>query len=710
MPESKGFFTEEELQTITRFIDLLIPSEPDSPGAVFLGIPSFIDTITAKSPQDNQQSWRNGIRHLNDYAISTTGQSFSSASLSQATRIMGELLDANHTGNKAATFSLMAKSTAINSYYRTEHGLHQELRVAKHPNMHPPVSSSLNVGPPEDFYDVIVVGSGATGGWAALALTRAGFKVLVVDAGSDLRPKNDFREHDFPYDLPYRNMLSNTSMYAKTQKVQSKVWACNEYAHHMFDRDDLNPYQTQEDQPYVWVRGSKLGGRTNMWGRQVYRYSDHDFKAASTDGFGVDWPISYADLEPYYDEVESYIGVSANRDGIPTLPDGPFLPSMYFTEGERHLKSRVETKWPERRVIIGRTATLTQSVNSRTPCHYCGHCYRGCGSFSFFSSVGSTLKEANSTGNLRITTDAHVSHVLMTSDNSQARGVEYVNKQTGETVRVEAKAVVLAASTLATTRILLSSRTSKLPNGIGAKSGALGHYLHGHVHSVWAVGWLPEVVRPPGIHDEGRPNGIYIPQFKNIPGKDPETKFIRGYGIEGAVKHYMIPRDIKKRPGFGTVLKESIRTDNIPARFYLTAFGPMLPRSENKVELTKKKDAWGLPTLKIKCTYGPNDKMMIEDMVQTLQEMTSEAGLSVTSIRKEAGTPGLCVHEVGSARMGTSPKNSVVAPDNTCWDAPNLLVVDGACFPSSGPQNPTLTMMAISLRAATLLAGRLKAP
>ncbi|MGH8605720.1 MAG: GMC family oxidoreductase N-terminal domain-containing protein, partial [Gammaproteobacteria bacterium] len=319
------------------------------------------------------------------------------------------------------------------AYYRTEHGLHNELKVPR-PQRRAGQSetpAAIRIAPRiVTDCDVVVVGSGATGGWAAKELTEAGFSVLVLESGASLAPDEHSRDKRLPYQLPLRNMLDADWQFKERQPVQSKVWACDEYSQKFFVDDIDNPYETPDKKDFIWVQGSRVGGRMNVWGRQVYRYSDADFKAADLDGFGENWPISYSDLAPFYDEVEDFIGVSGSTEGLPQLPDGKFLPPMELTDGEKILKERVEARWNDRKVIIGRTATLTAPHRGRSACHYCGSCYRGCPTFSFFDSVSHTLSAAAQTGKLSLTSDALVTKVLVDQKTKLASGVEYVDKST----------------------------------------------------------------------------------------------------------------------------------------------------------------------------------------------------------------------------------------------------------------------------------------
>ncbi|HXG66581.1 MAG TPA: GMC family oxidoreductase [Blastocatellia bacterium] len=558
-------------------------------------------------------------------------------------------------------------------------------------------------------YDAIVVGSGATGGWAAKELTEKGMRVVVLEAGRKLDPMKDFREHTWPYELQYRGNIPQTQLFKERQRIQSKCYACDEYGHHFFVDDVDNPYTTPDGKPFDWIRGRQVGGRTIMWGRQTYRLSDFEFKAASRDGYGEDWPISYKDLEPYYDKVEAFIGVSGNPENLPQLPDGKFLPPMKMTCGEMLLKRAVESRWKERRVTIGRAAILTQKHNGRAACHWCGHCERGCTTASYFSSPGSTLPAAEKTGRLTLRPNAVVSHIIVDTNTGKAKGVAFIDRVTKKAHEVFGKVVVLCASTIESTRLLFNSATRQHPNGLGNSSGVLGHYLMDHTYSVSVGGVVPAVAKFPYNYDDGRANGVYIPKFRNISPETKHPKFLRGYGIQASVQRSMLPVTVKNIPGFGSEFKRLVREADAPAPFWIGAFGEMLPRFENTVTVNKDvKDAWGIPVAHIDCAYSDNEREMARDQIETLKEMAHEAGFEVHFANPYLAPPGLCIHEVGTARMGNDPKTSVLNKFNQSWDVKNLFVTDGACFVSIGCQNPTDTMMAITARACDYIVDEYK--
>ncbi len=557
-------------------------------------------------------------------------------------------------------------------------------------------------------YDAIVVGSGATGGWAAKELTEKGLRVIMLEAGPKLDPSRDFKMVTWPYELKYRNVIPQTELLKKRQYIQSKCYACDEYSNHLFVDDVDNPYTTPEGRPFDWIRGRNVGGRSLMWGRQSYRFSEYEFKAASKDGYGEDWPIDNKDLDPYYEKVEKFVGISGSTENLPQLPDSVFMPPMNFTCGELGLKKAVESRWKERKVIMGRVAMLTKSHNGRAACHYCGHCERGCATSSMFNTPGSTLPAAMKTGRLTLRSNAVASHILVDTNTGKAKGVAFIDRRSHEAFEVYAKVVVLCASTIESTRLMLNTTTRQYPNGIGNNSsGALGHYLMDHTYAISVNGTVPGKMIDGYDYSDGRNNGIYIPKFRNVFDKHP--KFLRGYGIQGQAQQGMLPPHLKRIPGLGAQLKKQIRDTPVEAGFWMGAFGETLPRFENKVTINKGvRDAWGIPVAHIDCTYGENEKEMVKDQVETLQEMATAAGWKIEWVNKELPSPGLCIHEVGTARMGADPKKSVLNKFNQSWDVKNLFVTDGACFVSQGCQNPTLTMMALTARACDYIVQELK--
>ncbi|HKX28546.1 MAG TPA: GMC family oxidoreductase [Blastocatellia bacterium] len=555
-------------------------------------------------------------------------------------------------------------------------------------------------------YDAIVVGSGATGGWAAKILTEKGMNVVVLEAGRAIDPKKDYRMMTWPYELKYRGVMPG-AVYAPRQPIQSRCYAGNEYSAHLFVDDLDNPYTTPEEKPFWWIRGRQVGGRSLTWGRQSYRLSDFDFKAASRDGFGDDWPIGYRDLEPYYDQVEDFIGISGSVENLPQLPDSKFLPPMAMTCGERLLKRAVESRWKDRRVIMGRAAILTRPHQGRPACHFCGHCDRGCDTHSYFSSVGSTLPAAAKTGRLTLRPNSVVREILVDSNSGRASGVRVVDQVTRRDYEVKGKVIVLCASTLESTRILLNSKSRQYPDGLGNSSGVLGHYLMDHTSQISAVGLVPVLRGMEYDHSDGRANGVYLPRFRNIHDKHPN--FIRGYGIQAQALMSYGFYQARYRPGFGPEFKKLVRDTPKEVSFWIGAYGEMLPRKENRVTIDPNRvDAWGIPVVHISSSHSDNELAMVKDALESIREMVDAAGYLTFSTSGTPAPPGFSIHEVGTARMGQDPKTSFLNQWNQSWDVKNVFVTDGSCFVSQGCQNPTLTMMAITARACDYLADEYK--
>jgi choline dehydrogenase-like flavoprotein len=549
-----------------------------------------------------------------------------------------------------------------------------------------------------NVYDAIVVGSGATGGWAAKELTERGLRVIVLEAGRKLDPAKDYTMLKEPYELKYRGLKDQQEIYKARQPIQSKCYACGEYSHQFFVDDIDNPYTTATGKGFDWIRGRQVGGRTLQWGRQCYRFSDYDFKAASRDGFGEDWPISYNELKPYYEHVEKFIGISGTTENIDVLPDSVFLPGMALTCSENMLRQAVEKNWHDRRVIIGRVAMLTKAHNGRAACHYCGHCERGCDTHSYFSSPGSTLPAAAKTGRLTLRPNSVASHLIIDTNTGQAKGVAFIDQNTKKAQEVFAKVVMLCASTIESTRLLLNSHTRQHAEGYGNSSGTLGRYLMDHTYAVGMGGTIPKAAEFPYRNDDGRNNGIYIPRFRNV--KEKSKDFLRGYGIQAGAQKGLTPTHIHEAMGFGPELKRLIRETPDAPPFWMGAFGEMLPRETNRVTINKnKKDAWGIPVAHIDCQHSENEEAMAKDQLRAMEEMVTSADWKISYKNDKMANPGLCIHEVGTARMGNDPKKSVLNKHNQLHEAKNVFVTDGASFVSQGCQNPTLTMMALTARA-----------
>jgi len=541
------------------------------------------------------------------------------------------------------------------------------------------------------LFDAVVVGSGASGGWACKRLTEAGLDVALVDAGRPLS-NLEFSEHKPPFELEYRNRAAE--VIRRTRPIQGL--SCDEYNYKWFANDLEEPYTTAPGTSFKWIGRLRVtGGRTAVWGRQSYRFSDQDFKPASYDGYGEDWPLGYDDLAPYYDLVEDYVGISGQAEGVYELPDSRFLPPMAMNCAEVQLRNRVKKRFG-RTVTIGRAAVVTRPHNGRAACHYCGPCSRGCVTHSYFNSAFTTVADALATGKCTHVPNAMVYKVLMDGDESRARGVLYVDRNTHETREVRGRVVILCAQALESVRIMLNSADRRYPNGLGNSSGVLGHYLMDHIWVAGgAAGDFPDLHGTPSMNGPNRPNGIYVIRFRNT--KDgPRTKnFLRGYGFQGGSSTGFNWGAL----GHGEAYKQSIREPVTTLR--LGGFGECLPRWESYVELDPGvADTYGIPVLRIKMSWSENEHAMIDDMAVSAAEMLEASGArDVEPFTLHDREPGLGIHEVGVARMGTNPRTSVLSGFQQSHDVDNLFVMDGSGFTSSACQNPTLTIMALCVRS-----------
>jgi len=552
-------------------------------------------------------------------------------------------------------------------------------------------------------FDAIVVGSGITGGWAAKELCERGLRTLVLEAGRNIDPSTDYTEHVQAWELPFRGWGDRQGL-ERDQFIQKNCYACDEYGSRFFVNDRENPYEFPSDKPFHWIRGRHVGGRSITWGRQVYRLSDLDFEANAREGIGIDWPIRYADIAPWYDHVEQFIGVSGQSEGLAHLPDGKFLPPMELRCGEQLVRERMQARWGgDRLLTIGRCAVLTRNHNGRAACHYCGPCERGCITHSYFSSIGSTLPAARATGRLTLRPHSVVESVLFDERRNRASGVRVIDTQTSSAIEFRGRVIFLCASALESARILLNSRSGRFAGGLGSSSGELGHNLMDHVFGAGARGTLP------GLTDKTsygrRPNGIYIPRFRNV--KDRHPDFVRGYGFQGGASRAGPERP---RTGLGAEFKRQLlnRAEG-PWRFGIGGWAECLPRHDNYVALHPTlKDKWGVPSLRVECSWGPNELKLLADMQIAAADILEAAGATNIRTYDDKLPPGLCIHEMGTARMGRDPKSSVLNGQNQAWDAPNVFVTDGACMTSSANQNPSLTYMALTARAAAFAVDAMK--
>jgi len=552
-------------------------------------------------------------------------------------------------------------------------------------------------------FDAIVVGSGITGGWAAKELTEKGLKTLVLEAGRPIVPEQDYVEHVPEWEMKFRGMGDRRKL-AEDQPIQSTCYACDEWSAKFFIKDKEHPYTTDPGKPFRWIRGRQVGGRSITWGRQSYRWSDLDFEANLREGVAVDWPIRYADIAPWYDYVEEFAGISGEALGLAQLPDSKFLPPMDLNCTERFIRQELAKQFGGERVLtIGRAAILTQDHLGRSACHYCGPCERGCITRSYFSSLNATLPAAEKTGRMTLRPFSVVHGISFDSKSRKATGVRVIDSQTRTAIEFRAKVMFLCASTLESVRILFNSSTPEFANGLANSSGELGHNLMDHIMAGGATAIIP------GNEDRlevgRRPNGIYMPRFRNVKSKHPE--FLRGYGFQGGGYREGWSRGISQ-PGFGAEFKKSLSRPG-PWRFSFYGFGECLPNHNNYVELDKEKvDAWGIPTLKIHCAWGENELAMRKDMSIAAAEMLAAVGGRDIEPFTGDDPPGLGIHEMGAARMGRDAKTSVLNSFSQAHDVKNLFITDGGAMASSACVNPSLTYMALTARACDYAVRQMK--
>ena len=554
-------------------------------------------------------------------------------------------------------------------------------------------------------YDAIVVGSGITGGWAAKELCERGLTTLVLERGRHVEHGKDYiTEWLQPWQLPHRGR-GEQALYERDYPIQSKNYAFGETTRHFFVNDREHPYITPDDRPFRWIRGYQLGGRSLIWGRLCWRWSDLDFEANLRDGQGVDWPIRYRDLAPWYAHVERFVGVSGERLGLPYLPDGEFLPPWELNCAEQVVKRGIERAFPGRHMTITRVANLTQAHEGRGPCRARNQCARGCSYGGYFSSVAATLPAAQRTGRLTVVTDAIVHSVIYDERKDRATGVRVVDRNTKETREYAGRLIFLCASTLGTAQILLNSKTARFPTGLANSSGEVGHNLMDHISKAGASGTVP------GLEDKyvygRRPTGTYVPRFRNLGGKrDGKLGFLRGYGIQAGAGRDGWMRGASE-PGLGAELKQRLREPG-PWEMTMQGYGECLPRHENYADLDPERtDAWGIPLLRVHCAWSDNERALREDVKAQAAEMLEAAGCRNVETYDHDGPPGFSVHEMGTARMGRDPKTSVLNAYNQAHDVPNLFVTDGACMASSSCVNPSLTYMALTVRAVDHAVGEL---
>jgi len=546
-------------------------------------------------------------------------------------------------------------------------------------------------------FDAIVVGSGISGGWAAKELCESGLKTLVLERGRMVKHIEDYPTmHKDPWDLPHSGKTPS-EIVEKHYSKQSR-WGFDETNRHFYNKDSEHDYD--EIKPFDWIRGKQIGGRSLIWGRQTYRWSDLDFEANAKDGYGVDWPIRYKDIAPWYSHVEKFIGVSGEALNLPQLPDSEFLPPMELNCLEEHVKNTLSERYDDRIMTIGRVAHITKGNKEgagRSACQFRNRCTRGCPFGSYFSSNSSTLPYAEATGNLTLRPDSIVSEVIYDPKTQKATGVRVIDAHTKEVVEFKSKIIFLCASAMASTAILMQSKSDRFPNGMGNDSGELGHNIMDHQLGSGASG------RFDGFEDQyytgRRPNGFYIPRFRNLGPQSEKVDFLRGYGYQGGASRRDWSQVIAEHSYGKALKKEIIEPGNW--KIGMGGFGEVLPYHENKMTLNYDKlDQYGLPTITFDAEFKENEKKMKEDWKTQAAEMLEAAGCKDISIHDSNAPIGKGIHEMGTARMGKDPKTSVLNRFNQVHAVSNVFVTDGACMTSAANQNPSLTYMALTARAA----------
>jgi choline dehydrogenase-like flavoprotein len=552
-------------------------------------------------------------------------------------------------------------------------------------------------------FDVIVVGSGITGGWAAKELTEAGLKVLMIERGRKIEHGVDYEtELKNPWDMPFRG-FGDAELYAREYAVQMRNRHFNEFSQSHFVNDAQNPYAVADGTDFSWFRSYQLGGRSLTWGRQAYRWSDYDFGANKADGHGTDWPVRYADIAPWYDKVEAFIGVSGAKEGIATLPDGQFQPPMALNVVEAYAREKIRAKWPDRVITIGRTANLTEAKEGRAACQNRNICMRGCSFGAYFSTQSSTLPAAQKTGNLTLLTDSLVEQVDYDPATKRATGVRVLNTTTGARTTHTAKIVFLNAGSFNSVHLLLRSRSEAFPHGLANSSGVLGTHIMDHATTLSVAALIPGFEAHTTFGN--RPTGVFMPRFRNLDKKDGD--FTRGYSFQGGALQSGWTA-AKRMAGIGTEFKHKA-TEIGPWRMVLVGFAESLPRASNRLTLDPvKTDAHGAPLLRVAFAHGDNEHKALADAKAEATKMMEAIGGRVMFGFDQPGQGGSAIHEMGGARMGDDPATSVLDKFSRAHDVPNLFVTDGAQMASSATQNPSLTYMALTARACDHAVGLLK--
>lgn len=558
-------------------------------------------------------------------------------------------------------------------------------------------------GKEEVTYDAIVVGSGISGGWAAKELCEKGLKTLVLERGRMIKHGDYPTANLDPWELPNRDKPSH-ELLKDYQKQNRTGYTTRPSTIDYFVKDTEHPYS--EDKPFDWMRGYHVGGRSLQWGRQSYRWSDLDFEANAKEGIGIDWPIRYAEIAPWYDYVEKFAGISGRKEGLPQLPDGHFLKPMDFTCIESHVADQIKTNYTDRIMTIGRTAHITEPHNGRGLCQSRNRCMRGCPYGAYFSSQSSTLPAAEATGNMTIRPDSVVTDIIYDDKTQKAVGVRILDANTRETKEFFAKIIFLNASAFGSTWIMMHSKSDRFPDGMGNDSGELGHNVMDHHFRLGARGesdmWQDQYFKG------RRPNGIYVPRFQNINAATKRNNYLRGFGYQGGGMRDGWGGSGIAEADFGKTFKENL---GAPGKWQMNfmGFGECLPYHENRIYLNDAvKDMYGLPTFTMDVEWKENEYEMRKEMMSAAAEMLEKSGLKNVETYDDGCNPGLGIHEMGTARMGKDPKTSVLNKWNQIHSVKNVFVTDGACMTSSACVNPSLTYMALTARAADYAVDQLK--
>lgn len=545
-------------------------------------------------------------------------------------------------------------------------------------------------------YDAIVIGSGISGGWAAKELCEAGLKTLVLERGRDVKHVEDYPSAFLnPWDLEHRGKLSKE--FLDENEIVRKCYALDDFTKDFFVKDKEHPYV--QEKPFDWIRGYQVGGKSLIWARQTQRWSDFEFEGPARDGFAVDWPIRYKDLAPFYDKVEEFVGISGNYDGLDNLPDGKFLQPWELNCVEKHVQASIKKKYLDRHVIIGRCAHLTSPKQihfdqGRAACQARHLCYRGCPFGAYYSSNSSALPWAARTGNLTLRPYSVVESIIYSEDLGKATGVRVIDTITKEEVTYNAKLIFVNAACLNTNLILLNSKSTRFPNGLGNDNELLGKYMAFHLYRGQGSAKIE------GFENQyyygRRPTTAFMPNFRNLRQQETSLDFQRGYMVAFSAGR---ARGVSTGAGFGSDFKGNM-TKPGPWSIFIMMQGETIPQEQNQVRLSPNlKDAWGIPQLVTVIGYSKNDENMLKDFQNEAEEMLSLAGAFDIQIKDTKQNPGLDIHEMGGVRMGKDPKTSLLNGFNQMHTCKNVFVTDGACMPSVGNQNPSITFMALTSRA-----------